>query len=217
MSAVRTVLQKEIRQFSRDGRIRIFGAIVLVLALSALAFGGTQTYRAQEARAHAQEKSATQWEAQGEKNPHVAAHYGTHVFAPTSVLTAIDPGVSAYLGRSVKIEAHKRNLASHAAAEDGASIQRMGAFSVASVLLQLVPLLIIALGYGLWTREREGGTLRQLLSTGIARETVFWGKSLGLGCILGVLVGPAALVVALGRGFMGGGHGGTVIRLVLLA
>ena len=38
----------------------------------------------------------------GEKNPHVAAHYGG-VFAPTSVVTALDPGVSV-LGRSVKLK-----------------------------------------------------------------------------------------------------------------
>ena len=33
-------------------------------------------------------------------------------------------------------------------------------------------LLIIALGYGLWSRERESGTLRQLLSTAVDRRTL---------------------------------------------
>ena len=92
----------------------------------------------------------------------------------------------------------------------------MGAFSVSSVLLQLVPLLIIALGYGLWTREREGGTLRQLLSTGVDRGTLFWGKAIALGSILGLLMVPAALVIIVILWFLGGGDSGTFARLGLL-
>ena len=152
---LRAVILKEVREVVRDGRLRVLGGIVLILAIAALAFGVQQTTRAQHAREHARERATDQWQGQGEKNPHVAAHYGTHVFAPTSAATAIDPGVSAFMGRSVKLEAHRRNLASHSAAQDGGGLQRMGAFSVAMVLLQLVPLLIIALGYGLWSRERE--------------------------------------------------------------
>ena len=44
-------------------------------------------------------------------------------------------GVSRYLGRSVKMEAHKRNLAAHAEAGDGAGPELLGAFSVASIYL----------------------------------------------------------------------------------
>ncbi|MBT6175951.1 MAG: ABC transporter permease subunit [Deltaproteobacteria bacterium] len=217
MSLVRWVAHKEIKEIIRDGRLRLLGGLVIILAMAALAFGAQQTIKAQEAREHARERAAKQWEDQGDKNPHVAAHYGTHVFAPTSVVTAMDPGVSAYLGRSVKIEAHKRNLAAHSAAQDSASLQRMGNFSVATVLLQLVPLLIIALGHGLWSRERESGTLRQLLSTGVNRKTLFWGKSIALGTVISALLIPAGAILVGCLWMLGAGDGSTVLRLGLLA
>ena len=215
-SPIRFVAQKEIREIVRDGRLRLLGVLVVILALAALAFGAHQTYRAQEAREHARETAVSQWENQGEKNPHVAAHYGTHVFAPTSAATAIDPGVSAYLGRSVKIEAHRRNLAGHTAASDGAALQRLGDFSVATVLLLLIPLLIVALGYGLWSRERERGTLRQLLSTGVEPRALFWGKAIALAMVVGALLIPAALLILAALWALGGGDAGTLLRLGLL-
>ncbi len=211
---VGAIAKKEIREIARDGRMRLLGGIVVLLALAALAFGTQQTLRAQHEREHASERAEEQWEGQGEKNPHVAAHYGTHVFAPTSAITAIDPGVSPYLGRAVKIQAHQRGIATFSEAQD--SGQRPGSFSVAIVLLQLVPLLIIALGYGLWSLERERGTLRQLLSTGVDRRALLWGKTLALFVVLAILLVPAAIVILGVLWWLGGGDGDTILRLGLL-
>lgn len=216
-SALFAVIKKELREITRDGRVRVLFAIVLMLTAAALVFGAQQTYNAAEAREHAKERAQSQWESQGEKNPHVAAHYGTHVFAPTTVATAIDPGVSAYLGRSIRIEAHRRNLASHASAQESAALQRHGGFSVALVLFLLVPLLIIALGYGMWSGERERGTLRQALSTGIDRRTLLYGKVAALFGALMVLLLPAGLLIVGVLWWMGGGGGSVAVRLVLLA
>lgn len=209
------IARKELREIVRDGRLRLLGAIIIALALAAFAFGAYQTQRAQEAREHAAERATAQWEGQGAKNPHVAAHYGTYAFAPTSVTTAIDPGVSAFLGRSVKLEAHRRNLASHSAAQD-AGAQRLGGFSVAMVLLLLVPLLIIALGYGVWSQERERGTLRQLLSTGVDRRALLRGKALALAGVLSALLVPAGLLIVGGLWALGGGGADTLVRVLLL-
>ncbi|MDD9938919.1 MAG: hypothetical protein OXT09_35345, partial [Myxococcales bacterium] len=117
-STLVAIARKELREIVRDGRLRLLFSIVSLLAVAALVFGAKQTGEAAEAREHARARASSQWESQGEKNPHVAAHYGTHVFAPTTVATAIDPGVSAYLGLSIRIEAHKRNLANHASARE---------------------------------------------------------------------------------------------------
>ena len=89
---IKVIALKEIHEIVRDGRLRLLGALVMVLACTALAFGAHQTHRAQKERAQAHERATAQWQGQGKKNPHVAAHYGTHVFAPASVATAIDPG-----------------------------------------------------------------------------------------------------------------------------
>lgn len=210
------IARKELRELVRDGRLRLLGAIVVILALAAFAFGAQQTQRAQEARKHAQERAAEQWEGQGAKNPHVAAHYGTYAFAPTNVTTALDPGVSAFLGRSVKLEAHRRNLASQSAAQDGGT-QRLGDFSVAMVLMMLVPLLIIALGYGAWSQERERGTLRQVLSTGIDQRSLLAGKALAFCVVLTGLLVPAGALIVGGLWAIGGGGAGVLGRVGLLA
>lgn len=215
-SLVRAIVRKEVREIARDGRMRLMGGIVVILALAALVFGTQQTQRAQHEREHATERAAQQWEGQGEKNPHVAAHYGTHVFAPTSVATALDPGVSTYLGRAVKIQAHERSLAAFSEAQDGAGTQRLGAFSVSTVFLQLVPLLIIALGYGLWSRERERGTLRQLLSTGVNRSSLLWGKAIALFAVVAALLVPAGFIILGVLWWLGGGDTSTLVRISLL-
>ncbi len=215
-SPIRTIALKEIREVVRDGRLRLLGALVLILGIAALTFGAQQTLEAQAAREDAQSRASKQWRGQGKKNPHVAAHYGTYVFAPATVVTAIDPGVSAYLGRSLKMEAHKRNLADNARAADAGAGAQLGGFSVATILLQLVPLLIIALGYGIWSRERERGTLRQLLSTGVQRGALFWGKCLGLMSLVAGLMIPATVVVVVVLWALGSATTDTFARLALL-
>ena len=127
-STLQVVARKELREIVRDGRLVSLFVIMSLLTVAALAFGAQQAFRASEAREHAKGRASSQWESQGAKNPHVAAHYGTHIFAPTTAATAVDPGLSAYLGRSIRIEAHRRNLANHAAAQEGAVLQRNGGF-----------------------------------------------------------------------------------------
>ena len=212
MAMFTQIARKEVREILRDGRLRVLGVLAVLLTLAALGFGVLQAERAEHDRAHASERSESQWEGQGEKNPHVAAHYGTHVFAPATVATAIDPGVSPYLGRSVKIEAHKRNLASHSQAQDSGGAQRMGEFSVASVLLLLVPLLLVALGYGMWSHERERGTLRQVMSTGVSRQPLLLGKSLALALVLAGLMVPAGVIILSVLWSLSGGDGNTLLR-----
>ena len=178
-SVVVIVAKKEIVEALRDGRLRFLSFVVILLGLTAFGFGARQMLDAQNARETAMERAKMQWEGQGKKNPHVAGHFGTYVFAPISVTTSIDPGVSSQLGRSIKMEAHRQNLPEHSRARDSGLGSQLGGFSVSLILLKLFPILIIAMGYGLWSRERESGTLRQLLSTGSVVGLYLWVSSLG--------------------------------------
>ena len=54
---IRTVFLKEVREIVRDGRLRLLGGLVLILAVVAMLFGAQQTERAQEAREHARERA----------------------------------------------------------------------------------------------------------------------------------------------------------------
>ena len=101
-----------------------------------------------------------------------------------------------YTGTSVWLEAHRQNDFLMRPAQDATAAQRIGALTAAQVLQHLVPLLIILLTFGALAGEREQGTLRQLLATGIGRRELAVGKALGIAGALALLLVPAAVVGA---------------------
>ena len=76
------------------------------------------------------------------------------------------------------------------------SMHRFGQLTPAFVLQVLVPLLLDFLVYGAVVRERERGTLRQMLLQGVTPGRVIAGKALGIGVAAALLALPA--LVALG-------------------
>ncbi len=188
------LIKKELREVIRDGRFWMIALIIAGLSLVALSFGLSRSHAVASERAAAQHEANEQWRGQGNKNPHVAAHYGTHVFKPVGALPFIDPGVEPFVGVSVKLEAHRRNDSAAGRAEDATGLSRFGGLSVALVLQLLIPLLTIGLGFSAWTAERERGTLRQLASLGLPPRLLAAGKALGIAAALGVLLVPALAV-----------------------
>ena len=71
---------------------------------------------------------------------------------------------------------------------------RFGDLTAAACLQLLLPLLIILLAFGTLAGERESGTLRQVLSLGVRPASLVFGKALGLGAALSLLLVPVALV-----------------------
>lgn len=67
---------------------------------------------------------------------------------------------------------------------------RFGELSAALVLKVLVPLLIIFLTFASYTRERESGTLKLLISQGVSFRTLTWGKILAYSILLGIILLP---------------------------
>ena len=191
---IRHIVRKEFTDLLRDGRFRWCAAIVGVLLLVSLGSGLVETRRAEAAHSAARETAREHWESQGEKNPHSAAHYGIYAFKPRLPLSFLDQGVDPYTGTSVWLEAHRQNDFLMRPAQDATAGQRLGALTAAQVLQYLVPLLIILLGFGALAGEREQGTLRQLLATGISRRDLALGKALGVAGALALLLIPAAIV-----------------------
>jgi ABC-2 type transport system permease protein len=191
---LRTIATKEFRELLRDGRFRWAGGIVAGLLLVA-GLAGFTAWREQAAqRDAAQATMQASWFNQPPKNPHSAAHYGLWAFKPQMPLAFVDRGVDPYTGTASWLEAHRMNEFRFRPAMDATAAQRFGEWTAAGVLQQLIPLLIILLGFSAFAGERERGTLRQLASLGVPTATLLRGKALGITAALAALCIPAAVV-----------------------
>lgn len=161
---IAAIVGREFTEWSRDWRLRALagGCVLLLLAMALL---GWQTTVAQmEARTAASAQETANFLSQGAKNPHAAAHFGQYAFRPLLLPAAIDPGVSAWMGSMIWMEAHRRNLAEFRPAEDGAGHGPAVGLSVSWVLQYVLPLLVIMIGFAAIAGERERGTLPLLLA-----------------------------------------------------
>lgn len=191
-----TIARKDLRESVRDGRLLVVLVSVSLILIVAAASGATRAVRADTERAAAQQAERERWLAQGEVNPHAAAHYGTFVFAPEAALSHVDPGLTPYLPAAIFLEAHKQQLNRQRPVADALTFRRIIELSVAGCLLVVVPLLVVLLGSVAIARERERGTWGLLLAGGADTRAIVAGKALAVACGVGGAVGPA-LVVAL--------------------
>jgi ABC-2 type transport system permease protein len=170
-------------------------AIIFGLAFFVSLFIGwndSQTIARQNADTERNERA--RWLNQGVKGPHVAADQGVLVFLRLSPLAAFDPGLLSYTGSSALLGGHHEEILTNKAAEGTNSLHRLGSLSAASVLQVLLPLLLILLLHGAIAAERENGTLRQILSSGVSPLELMLGKLTGIGTTLGVSLVPILLV-----------------------
>jgi ABC-2 type transport system permease protein len=215
---ITTIARKEMTEIIRDGRFRWTAVAVIALLVAALAMGwrGYRDVKAQHEAARRETRD--HWLDQGDKNPHSAAHYGIYAFKPKMPLSLVDRGVDDYTGVAVWLEAHKQNEFKYRPAQDSSAVQRMSELTAATVLQVLIPLLIILLSFSAFAGEREQGTLRQLLSLGVARRHLAAGKALGIGLALACLLVPSAIlgVLALALASDDGAMTASAGRLVLM-
>lgn len=196
VNMIRTVAGKELREIVRDGRFAWTAAIMALLLIAALITGADRYASYRNMQEVSQESSNSQFYTQGDKNPHSGAHYGNYAFKAAGPLSLFDSGIEAYAGSFVFMEAHKQNLALSPPAGDLSAIARFGDLNGAMILQILMPLLIIFLGFSAFAGERERGTLRQLLSMGVSKSDLLWGKALGVGAAVGLVIAPCIIVGA---------------------
>lgn len=212
-----TLIIKELREISRDGRFRLAVWILLGLFAASAVFSVTYYRRLAEQHTAAAREARTIWENQGAKNPHNAAHYGYYAFKPVYGLGAFDPGIDKFLGVSLFLEAHRQNMDEHEPARDEQQLIRMEPFSPMFVLIYLAPLLILLLGYGSVTSEYESGRWRLLLSQGVPVVRLLLGKAAGIAVAFFLLILPLlGLMAGLVFGMFGVGEG-ELLRFGLIA
>jgi ABC-2 type transport system permease protein len=190
------IIRKELKELTRDGRIKITAIISIILLIIA-AITEVSNYQKES---HQHEESVSKeraiWESQEAKNPHAAAHYGTYIFKPKFALSLIDGGVTNYTGNSIFVEAHNKNEASFSSATDQTSLARFGSLSINFVLLYLFPLISILIGYNSYTKEREHQTYWLLKSQGVHPIKLVVGK--WLATFLPILVLTTTIFLVIG-------------------
>lgn len=194
---IATIARKEFLEIVRDGRFKWTAALMVLLLVTALLAGWQRFNSYSQIQATAQGSTNTQWLKQGDKNPHTAAHYGNYAFKPLGPLAFFDSGIVNYAGTAVFMEAHKQNFAIARPATDTSAVARFGELNGAMILQVLLPLLIIFLGFTAFSGERETGTLRQLMSMGVSRGSLLWGKAAGIAAAVLLVVLPCLAVGAL--------------------
>lgn len=192
-----TIARHELRQLRRDGRLRTAAWLGFGLMM-ALALLSWQTYRREaHERAHFEATAREQWENQGDKHPHRAAHFGFYLTKPELPLSLFDSGIKPATGRVLWLEAHQRSVFAYSPVEDSGATGILGVTNGAEVLQLLGALLVVLAAYGSVAREREDGTLRLLLSQGVSPRRWFAGKCLGLALALSLVGAPIAIGLGL--------------------
>lgn len=189
------IARTEWRLLWRDRRLLwLTGIAALILAAAAVTGWRERTIR-HAAIVEAQASQRQQWLDKQVGNAHVAAHTGTVVFRELPPLAALDSGVDPFLGISVYLEPHRRNLFAERPDEGRLPVGRIGGLTAVVALQLVVPLLILLLTFNSIATEREAGTLRQLLSVGVSPWRLVAGKMLGIGVPIAAAIAPGLALV----------------------
>lgn len=191
---VLTVTAHELRTMLRDRRLRWSAALIFLLLAVAVLAGWTHYRGSRAEHERAQRVVREQWLGQGARDAHSGAHYGTWAFRTLPPLSVIDPGVDAYTGTAVLLQAHRRAHLQYRAVENSRALRRLGDLTAATVLQLLIPLVVFALMFDTLAGERERGTLRQAFSLGVAPRSLAAGKALGVAGALTALLAPAIVL-----------------------
>lgn len=209
MSRTLSIAANEIRRLVRS-RVALTGLLlVAMLTLVAAVTSAAHSQDQAALRARLQAQADDDFSHQPDRHPHRVVHFGHFAVRPGSGLAALDPGVDAFTGDMVFLEGHRQNSANFGDARQSSLLVRFGQFSPAFVLQAIAPLLLIFLGAGMVSTEREMGTLRQLVLNGARGGEVLGGKMLALGAAACAIALPAAglliWVATQGRASLAGG------------
>lgn len=198
MSAISLIARDELRLMRRNRVAVVAFALLVLLTLSAALISWSHQRSIAETRARFQAQASQAFEAQPDRHPHRMVHYGNFIFRPLGPLAAFDPGVDAFTGNSMFLEGHRQNSANFGDVRQSSLLVRFGQLTPAFVLQVIAPLLLIFLGFGAVARERERerGTLRQMLAQGVSARALILGKLLAL-ALVAALVGLPAMIAFL--------------------
>lgn len=174
----------------------ITGGFLLVLLVSVL-LGNRETQKQTQQYELAQNELREQWENIDGMNPHSAAHYGTYVFKPSSLLSSLDEGVNSITGKVLRVEGHVQNEIVHAEASQMQTVSKFGKLKSALLLQYILPLLLLFLAFHSVSSEKQSGRLKLLVLQGAKPASLVWAKALSVWLYGMLLLSLTVLVYAL--------------------
>ncbi|MGP9802727.1 ABC transporter permease [Rheinheimera sp. NSM] len=179
-SKVLAIAKDEWRYWRRSRLAQTVLLIALVLAIASVWVTQAAITATAEKRQHMQAEAKQGFEAQPDRHPHRMIHYGHYLFRAPPPLSTLDPGIDAFTGNAIFLEGHQQNSATFAEQKQSSGLNWLGKLTPAYVMQILTPLLLIVLGFGVMTREREAGTLDFLKVQGVSPLTLMSGKAVAL-------------------------------------
>ena len=128
----------------------------------------------------AHEHIRSQWDEMEASNPHSAAHYGTYVFKPISVLNSIDEGINSVTGNVLRLEGHRQNDIVFSEASQSLMISKFGKLKPSLIFQFIIPLLLIFFSFNTYMSERNSGRLKLMLVQGASLRKVVFSKVLSI-------------------------------------
>ncbi len=189
----RAIIKKDLTLLGRETLVRTMFIVTVALIIGSLVTGMQREQVFEKERSAALETDESVWMSQGDRNPHSAAHFSRYAFRPASPLALVDPGTTDFAGLAIWMEAHYQDPAVFRRAEDEGELSRFARLTPAFLVLTVGPLIVFLMLFGSVAGEREDGTLRQLLATGVSSRHFFAGK-LGAGLRLTLLAFSAVFV-----------------------
>lgn len=159
--------------------LSISAGFLLVLLLSVF-LGNQQMQKQSKAYQTAQDHLRKQWESIDAMNPHGAAHYGTYVFKPASLLSSLDEGVNSITGNVLKVEGHVQNEIVYSEASQMQTVSKFGKLKSSLLLQYIIPLLLIFLAFHSISSEKQSGRLKMLILQGAKPFTLILAKTISV-------------------------------------
>jgi len=202
MNAALTVSTEEWRYWRRSNLALAVVAVFVVILISVSWLTALRMHAESHERAHHQADSEQTFHSQPDRHPHRMVHYGHYVFRAPMPLAMFDPGLDSVTGQTMFLEGHRQNSATFSTSGSSADLGGLSWLTPALIYQVFAPLLIIVLGHGAITREREARALAPLLAQGLSGRTLLAGKMLALLLFVAVLLVPLVVsaLISLGSG-----------------
>lgn len=211
-----SIAVQEWRYWARTKLASIVALLALILICISVLATSSQIANEQDTRETLQIKAEETFRDQPARHPHRMVHYGHYVFRVPTALAALDPGVDPFTGTVMFLEGHRQNSATFSPSYDGAQAGTFARLTPAFTYQLLVPLVLIVLGFGVVSREREAATDRQLVTSGISPTSIWLGKTLALGSVALLLLVPMLAGVVLTNSNWNIGIGFFILYLLYL-